>query len=74
MSECILQSLPDLNCLYLFPCRSYETSAAIIETETSTAELAEEVHNRATQARIAAKETALVAEVTVLSCHHGRLG
>jgi len=42
----------------------YETSAAIIETETSTAELAEEVHNRATQARIAAKETALIAEVS----------
>jgi hypothetical protein len=44
-------------------CCSYETSAAIIETETSTAELAQEVHNRATQARIAAKEAALFAEV-----------
>jgi len=40
----------------------YETSAAIIETETSTAELAQEVHNRATQAQIAARETALIAE------------
>ena len=42
----------------------YETSAAIIETETSTAELAEEVRNRATQARVAAKEAALIAEVS----------
>ncbi|KAN0124821.1 hypothetical protein V8E52_001373 [Russula decolorans] len=40
----------------------YETSAAIIETETSTAELAQEVRNRATQAQIAAKEAALIAE------------
>ncbi|KAI0257180.1 hypothetical protein BJV78DRAFT_16923 [Lactifluus subvellereus] len=40
----------------------YETSAAIIETETSTVELAQEVRDRATQARIAAKETALIAE------------
>jgi len=44
----------------------YETSAAIIETETSTAELAQEVRNRATQARIAAKETALLAEVHLI--------
>ena len=42
----------------------YETSAAIIETEILTAELAQEVHNRATQAQIAAKEAALIAEVT----------
>ena len=45
----------------------YETSAAIIETETSTAELAQEVRNHATQAQFAAKEaalTALIAEVT----------
>ncbi|KAH9982849.1 hypothetical protein BGW80DRAFT_48555 [Lactifluus volemus] len=40
----------------------YETSAAIIETETSTIELAQEVRDRAAQARIAAKETALIAE------------
>jgi hypothetical protein len=35
----------------------------MIETETSTAELAQEVRNHATQARIAAKEAALIAEV-----------
>ena len=52
-----------LNLSCLFPCCSYETSAAIIETETSTAELAQEVHNHATQAQIAAKEAALIAEV-----------
>jgi len=40
----------------------YETSVAIIETETSTAELAQEVHDRATQAQVAAKEAALIAE------------
>jgi hypothetical protein len=62
--------LARVKCLYLFPCCRYETSAAIIETETSTAELAEEVHNSATQAQIAAKETALtalIAEVTRLT-------
>lgn len=48
---------------YLSLCCSYETSAALVETETSTAELAQEVHNRAAQARIAAKEAALIAEV-----------
>jgi hypothetical protein len=56
-----------MNCLYSFPCCRYETSAAIIETETSTAELAEEVRDRATQAQIAARETALIAEVTRLT-------
>ncbi|KAH9968598.1 hypothetical protein BC827DRAFT_1164266 [Russula dissimulans] len=40
----------------------HETSAAIIETETSTAELAQEVHNRTTQAQVAAREAALIAE------------
>ncbi|KAI0257927.1 hypothetical protein BC834DRAFT_307285 [Gloeopeniophorella convolvens] len=40
----------------------YETSAAILETETSTPELAREVHNRAGQAQVAAKEAALIAE------------
>ncbi|KAH9997698.1 hypothetical protein BJV74DRAFT_883311 [Russula compacta] len=39
----------------------YETSAAIIETETSTVELAQQVRNHATQERIAAKEAALIA-------------
>jgi hypothetical protein len=57
----IVASLESL--VLILPCCSYETSAAIIETETSTSELAQEVHNRATQARIAAKETALIAEV-----------
>ncbi|KAI0001667.1 hypothetical protein BJV77DRAFT_969109 [Russula vinacea] len=47
----------------------YETSAAIIETETSTAELAEEVHNSATQAQIAAKETALTALIAEAQPH-----
>ena len=60
--------MPGLNCLYLVPCCRYETTAAIIETETSTAELAQEVHNQATQAQIAARETALLAEVTATLC------
>lgn len=61
MHTLIVASLESLVLILL--CYSYETSAAIIETETSTAELAQEVHNRATQARIAAKEAALIAEV-----------
>ncbi|KAI9512535.1 hypothetical protein F5148DRAFT_1351913 [Russula earlei] len=40
----------------------YETTAAIIETETSTPQ---EIRNRATLERIAAKEAALIAEVPV---------
>ena len=65
MSECVLWSSGDSQLARThFLERRYETSAAIIETETSTAELAEEVHNRATQARVAAKEAALLAEVS----------
>jgi hypothetical protein len=63
MSECIFLVLAWLATAVLTSLNRYETSAAIIETETSTAELAKEVHNRATQAQIAAKEAALVAEV-----------
>jgi hypothetical protein len=48
----------------LIPSNRYETFAAIIETEISTAELAQEVRNRATQAQIVVKEAALIAEVT----------
>ena len=48
----------------LIPPDRYKTSAAIIETEISTAELAQEARNRATQAQMAAKEAALIAEVT----------
>jgi hypothetical protein len=59
MAECVIQSCAARR---LTACR-YETSAAIIETETSTIELAQEVRDRAAQARIAAKETALIAEV-----------
>ena len=65
MSECVLWSSDDSQLARThFLEHRYETSAAIIETETSTAELAEEVRNRATQARVAAKEAALIAEVS----------
>jgi len=47
----------------------YETSAAIIETETSTAELAQEVRNHATQAQFAAKEAALTALIAEAQPH-----
>lgn len=68
MSECILLVLAWLVTPALTSINRYETSAAIIETETSTAELAEEVRKRATQAQIAAKEAALIAEVVPRLC------
>ena len=72
MAECVIPPyMACTTCRLTSTCR-YETSAAIIETETSTIELAQEVRDHATQARIAAKETALIAEVNLTPLFYGR--
>jgi hypothetical protein len=66
MAECVTQSCLTCTAPRLTSVCRYETSAAIIETETSTVKLAQEVRNRAILARFAAKQAALIAEVKLL--------